>query len=99
MATHLKLLAGKKFSGRHTTIITTAVPLLTAIKEYEEVTKITVAIILPYGGKQRLHFKPIQSGWELKVIGGSGAQIFFIHTKDPELVRKKIEEVWGRLNL
>ena len=99
MATHLKLLAGKKFSGRHTTIIPTAIPLLTAIKEYEEVTKITLAIILPYGGKQRLHFKPTQSGWELKVIGGSGAQIFFIHTKYPEIVRRKIEEVWGRLNL
>ena len=99
MPTPLKLLAGNKFSGRHTTVIRSSVSLISLIKKYDEVTKITLGTILPYHAPQpQLRFKPTQSGWELKVIGCNASQIFFIHTKNPELVKKRIEEDWEKLN-
>ena len=92
------LLAGHKFSGRHTTIIPPARPLIALIKGYSQVNKIIIGIILARGGKQqRIRFKYIMAGLELKVIGSSAAQIFYIYTAEPDTVRQQIQLDWAKL--
>ena len=55
---HIKgLLKGSKFSGRHSTVIPSAIPAVEAARDCPHVTKIALGVITPIGkGPEHLKF-------------------------------------------
>jgi hypothetical protein len=88
-----KLLEGKKFNRRHSTIIEDAVGLIKAIKGIGEVTKISIGVIKPTNhGTYR-----VKALWEnhatavaLTVRGKNAVQDFWIYGSPLDVVYKKI---------
>lgn len=84
--------AGGKFASSHTTVIDAAAVVVDIAKKQPEVTKVVLGIIEGVKSKKnRLKFKPIQAGLEVKVYGNSGLQTLYIYTSDPGKVRGAIE--------
>jgi hypothetical protein len=99
MADHArKLLEGKKFSRRHSTVIQDAVLLLRKAKSLPHVSKIVLAEINRCRpGEPHLRFAPIPAGFKLMVRGRTAVQIFFVYTTNPTTTQQSLEEEWARL--
>lgn len=96
MGQHLKgLLRGSKFSGKHSTVIDTAVPAVEAAKESKHVTKIALGIIQPVRPSQpHIKFTPVSGGLKMQVRGNNAVQIFWIYTTEPDTVIADITAKW-----
>jgi hypothetical protein len=93
-----KLLAGKKFSKSHSTVIRDAVQLLQKAKSLPEVSKVVLAVISPcHPGKPHLRFTPIPAGLKLMVRGRTAVQNFFVYTTNPTTTQRSLEEEWTKL--
>ena len=93
---HLKgLLKGPKFSGSHSTVISSAIPALEAAKESPHVTKIGLGVISPCRtADTHLKFTPVSGGLKMQVRGTNAVQIFWLYTKEPATVIQDITSKW-----
>lgn len=77
-----KKLAGKKYSGSHSTVIDAAYCLVREVEKMDEVGKISLGIIKscsPGRGGQRIKIKDTLSGMELMVRGGLYVQTIYLY--------------------
>ena len=94
-----KLLEGKKFSRRHSTVIQDAVPLLRKAKSLPEVSKIVLGEISNcHPGNPHMRFTPIPAGFKLMIRGRTAVQIFFVYTINPTTTQRTLEEEWATLH-
>jgi hypothetical protein len=93
---HLKgLLKGPKFNGRHSTVISSAVPAVEAARDSEHVTKIALGVITPIrSGAEHLKFIPVSGGLKMRVRGTNALQVFWLYTTRPEAVIEEITRIW-----
>ena len=90
------LLRGPKFSRSHSTVIDGAVPVLRFAKEMAEVTKIVLGpITVKVGGKFRIDWRIIPAGLKLTVQGPKSAQIFYVYTREPRVVKSRLKQGFG----
>ena len=91
----LKHRTGGKFAGSHSGVIDAAVRVVDTVANQVEVTKIVLVIIKGVKSKiNRLKFKPIKAGLEVKLYGNSGLQILYIYTSDPDKIISVIESAF-----
>jgi hypothetical protein len=77
--------AGKKISGRHTTLIDVARPIVKTAEGLDCVTKIVLGLIQQAKGtavSKSLKILNVQAGLRLKVRGSKTVQEIFIYTRD-----------------
>ena len=97
MTHHNGLLRGRKFSGRHTTVIEAAIPIVDTAKKLPQVSKIVLSEIVPIrSGPMRLRFAPVPAGLRMVVRGPSAQQLFFVYTSDPTGVEQALYAAWNR---
>jgi len=94
---HLKgLLRGPKFSGKHSTVIDTAILMVEAARESAHVTKIALGVITPLrAGRPHLKFTPVSGGLKMQVRGANAVQIFWLYTTQPNEVIRQMESQWN----
>jgi hypothetical protein len=89
-----------KFSSSHSTFHPLAEPLILACKNIPEVTSGSIGAFSPKGGRVRkIKFEPDRLTGKNLVItinGGGQRQELLVYTTDPELVKRKLQEVWER---
>jgi hypothetical protein len=90
------LLRGPKFSGNHSTVIPTAIPVVLAAKESPHVTKIGLGIITPVraGAQPHIKFTSVSGGLKMQVRGNNAVQLFWLYTTEPDTVIKDITTKW-----
>ena len=89
------LLRGPKFSGKHSTVIPTAVAVVEAARECPHVTKIALGVITPLrAGTPHLKFTPMSGGLKMQVRGTHAVQIFWLYTTRGDEVIAEITGKW-----
>lgn len=91
-----KKLAGKKFSGRHSTIIDTAYKIVRFFEKNERVDKIVLGQIRQCrasSSKRSIKIKETSSGLQLIIRGNMYAQRLFIYLKNPTSDREAITRI------
>ena len=89
------LLKGPKFSGRHSTVIPSAVPAIEAARVCEHVNKISLGVITPIrNGEEHLKFTPDKGGLKMQVRGTHAVQVFWLYTTRPQDVIEEITRKW-----
>ncbi len=89
-----KKLAGKKFSGSHTTIIDAAFPLVIKLERNPLVYKISLGLIRKCrSGSFNIKAKEIPSGLELIIRGSLYVQTIYLYITEPETNRETIKEI------
>mgnify|MGYP001558843746 CR=1 FL=1 len=79
------VLAGPKFSNRHSTVIPEANEVVRALRGADFVRKIVVSEIRHASGggaKRRIKITPIDAGCRVTVRGSSAVQEFFVYTNN-----------------
>lgn len=85
------LLKGKKISGKHSSVIEAATPLIFILKADARVSKIVLGIIKRIkNGPHRVSVKNIQAGLDVKVRSGNSVQQFYVYTHDGDGVKEVI---------
>jgi len=91
MAKHL---AGGKLTRSHTTLIDAAVPVVRALQNRSEVSKISLGIIKVIGkGPPTMKLTPVVGGWKLVIRGNVSLQELVVYTGDPEATRAFVENL------
>lgn len=87
------LLRGRKFNGRHQTIIPDAEEFVRKAKSLEAVTKITIGMIIPVPVGP-VHTKIVEDRHALRIKyrGKDAIQEFFIYGKDLSAVKSLLEK-------
>lgn len=96
-----KKLAGKKFSGSHTTVIDAAYDLTRYLDNRPEVKKISLGIIRQCNAsssQKNIKIKETTSGLELTIRGNMYVQTIYIYIDDLEKDRKMISEMINKNN-
>ena len=90
------LLKGTKFNGRHSTVISSAIPVVEAARDCPHVTKIALGVITPIrAAEERLKFTTVSGGLKMQVRGTHAVQIFWLYTTRPEDVIAEITNKWN----
>ena len=90
-----KLLKGPKFSGKHSTVIDTAIPVVEAARDCDHVTKVALGIIKPVRpSKPHIKFTATKGGLKVQVRGANAVQIFWLYTTEPDSVIEEITTKW-----
>lgn len=85
------LLAGKKFNGRHQTVIPSAQSFVKKTKEIPAVTKISIGIIKPCSvGPCRIKVNEMNGFLSVKVRGTNAVQSFAVYGTELESIAKEI---------
>lgn len=80
-------LAGKKYSGRHTTVIDAAVAPLRVAEQLECVTKIVLGVVQQIKGNpvaKKIKIDQVAAGLRVKIRGSKTIQEVYIYTSDRE---------------
>jgi hypothetical protein len=89
------LLKGPKFNGRHSTVISSAVPAVEAARDCPHVTKIALGIITPIrAAQEHLKFTPSSGGLKMQVRGTNAIQMFWLYTTRPDEAIEEITRKW-----
>ncbi len=91
-----KKLAGKKFSGSHTTVIDAAYDLAKFLDKRPEIRKISLGIIkqCKAGSSQKnIKIKETTSGLELIIRGNMYVQTIFIYLEEPKKNKESVERI------
>lgn len=89
------LLRGGKFNGRHSTVISSAIPAVEAARDCACVSKIALGVITPIkAGAERLKFSSVSGGLKMQVRGANAVQVFWIYTNRPEDAIREITAKW-----
>jgi hypothetical protein len=90
------LLKGRKFNGRHSTVIESAVSAVEAARDCEHVTKIALGVITPIRvGSEHLKFTPASGCLKMQVRGINAVQTFWVYTTQPDEVIEEITRKWN----
>ncbi|MEK7460785.1 MAG: DUF2103 domain-containing protein [Patescibacteria group bacterium] len=88
-------LAGKKYSGRHTTVIDAAVAPLKAVEQLECVTKIVLGLVQQIKGNpvaKTLKIDHVAAGLKVKIRGSKTIQEVYVYTSDRETTAQAMRQ-------
>jgi hypothetical protein len=96
MSKALKI-GGKKFNGRHTTVIDGAGGLILFLATLKSVDKISPGFIDVRrgghgGGVLHIKSKSIRAGMELRIRRGNTRQSIYVYTSDPKSMMQSVKE-------
>lgn len=85
------LLAGPKFSNRHSTVVSAAVPVIKAVRDRPDVSKVVLSEIKRLRpGPTRIKVQHIPAGLRLVVRGMNAQQELFVYTSAPKAVEQAV---------